>query len=212
MSTDSSHHTDLQPITAPDVDAHPLNWQQLTQKMPTSPLELEIGSGKGLFLLAAGRAHPDRHYLGIELSAKFANRSAARLAKLGLGNVTVLRGDAKKFLHSIVPDDSVERVHVYFPDPWWRNKHKKRRVLNEQTLCDIQRVLRVPGEFHFWTDVLDYYEHIADQVIQFTQLTGPRYVPERAAEHAMDYTTHFERRARLNGQPVYRAIFQKRRV
>ena len=121
----------------------------------------------------------------------------------------MLRGDAKKFLAETVPASSVERVHVYFPDPWWRNKHKKRRVLNEQTLQDVQRVLKDGGEFHFWTDVLDYYEHICKQVMDETGLAGPRYVPERSASHAMDYTTHFERRARLNSQPVYRAIFIK---
>jgi tRNA (guanine-N7-)-methyltransferase len=122
----------------------------------------------------------------------------------------MLRGDAKQFLEKVVPDASVQRLHVYFPDPWWRNKHKKRRVLNEQTIHDIQRVLVPNGEFHFWTDVLDYYEHICGEMMDRTTLYGPRYVPEPVAIHNMDYTTHFERRARLNSQPVYRAVFENR--
>ena len=194
-------------VKAIDLFETPLDWQQIVSQ--PKPVELEIGSGKGLFLQSAASATPDRFFVGIELAAKFANRAAQRLSKSQLENTRMLRGDAKKFLAETVPASSVERVHVYFPDPWWRNKHKKRRVLNEQTLQDVQRVLKDGGEFHFWTDVLDYYEHICKQVMDETGLAGPRYVPERSASHAMDYTTHFERRARLNSQPVYRAIFIK---
>lgn len=192
-----------------DLAAHPLSWEQIIQSVPDRLIELEVGSGKGLFLQSAAQADPSRHFVGIELSNKFANRAAQRIFKLGLNNVTLLCGDAKRFLSQVVPDQAVQCVHVYFPDPWWRNKHKKRRVLNEQTLQDIQRVLTCGGKFHFWTDALDYYEHICQEVMQHAQLVGPRYVPERSVNHAMDYTTHFERRARLNSQPVYRAIFEK---
>ena len=191
-----------------DLFTQPLAWGQIVNG--SRPVELEIGSGKGLFLLSAAAARPDRDFIGIELAAKFANGAAHRLAKRGLENAKLLRGDAKKFLTDVVPDASLVAVHVYFPDPWWRNKHKKRRVLNDQTLLDIQRVLAPGGDFHFWTDVLDYYEHICGQVMDTTSLAGPAFVPQRTAEHSMDYTTHFERRARTHGQPVYRAIFSKR--
>lgn len=192
-----------------DLDRQPVSWAQLVEAFSTSPCELEIGSGKGLFLQSAGLACPDTRFVGIELSAKFANRAAAKANQLGLSNVTVLRGDAKKFLQDAVPSNALAKVHVYFPDPWWRNKHKKRRVLNDQTLEDIQRVLRDGGEFHFWTDVFDYYEHVCNELLRLTRLQGPRYVPQRPAEHSMDYTTHFERRARMHHQPVYRAMFEK---
>src|SRR5690606_30001044 len=139
------------------------------------------------FLQTAATAAPEHYFVGIELAAKFANRAAQRIAKRGLNNITMLRGDAKQFLATTVPDRSLCRLHVYFPDPWWRNKHKKRRVLNEQTLADIERVLMDGGEFHFWTDVLDYYEHICGQVMELTDLAGPHYVPQRTANHAMDY-------------------------
>jgi tRNA (guanine-N7-)-methyltransferase len=207
MSAESFNQPDYSLDRAIDLDRQPVSWSRIIEPFPNHPRELEIGSGKGLFLQSAGRANPHIHYVGVELSAKFADRSAIKARKLDLSNITVLRGDAKKFLQAIVPDHSLEKVHVYFPDPWWRNKHKKRRVLNEQTLRDIQRVLCDGGEFHFWTDVFDYYEHICNEVMQWTGMLGPTYVPQRQAEHSMDYTTHFERRARLNHQPVYRAIF-----
>ncbi len=106
-----------------------------------------------------------------------------------------------------VPDQSVVAVHVYFPDPWWKAKHKKRRVLSDETIVHIQRVLKPNGQFHFWTDVLDYYEVAVPRIVELTSLAGPFYVPEPTASHAMDYRTHFERRTRLNGLPVYRARF-----
>ena len=199
---------DIQTEKAIDLFGTPLTWQQITQQTDR-PIELEIGSGKGLFLQCAAQADPESYFVGIELAAKFANKAAARLHKREIPNALMLRGDAQKFLMDVVPSESVTRLHVYFPDPWWRNKHKKRRVLNEQTIADIQRVLKAGGEFHFWTDVLDYYEHICTEVVDLTDFSGPHYVPERAASHTMDYTTHFERRARTHGQPVYRARFGK---
>jgi tRNA (guanine-N7-)-methyltransferase len=164
-----------------DVLAKAVSWDQL---VPAGAIvELEVGSGKGLFLQSAATELPQHFFLGIELAVKFANRAAERLANSNLHNAKMLRGDAQAFLRDTVPTKSVNRIHVYFPDPWWRNKHKKRRVLNDQAILDIERSLVPSGEFHFWTDVLDYY--------------------------GMDYTTHFERRARLNGQPIYRALFVK---
>ncbi|MEM7558782.1 MAG: tRNA (guanosine(46)-N7)-methyltransferase TrmB [Planctomycetota bacterium] len=205
--TEETTENGSEPIRAWDLLRQPKSWSEIAADQ--SNVEFEIGSGKGLFLQTAAEACPERFFVGIELAGKFANRAAQRLHKRSLSNATMLRGDAKRFLSEVIPDAAVDRVHCYFPDPWWRNKHKKRRVLNEQTLADIVRVLKSDGEFHFWTDVLDYYEHICKLTMDETPLFGPRYVPERGAEHHMDYTTHFERRARTNGQPVYRAIFMK---
>lgn len=199
-------------LTAAAIDLfeQPISWPDIVGG--SRLVELEVGSGKGLFLQHAATCSPDRFFVGIELSLKFANRAAERLQKSGLANVCMLRGDAQKFLKDAVPSNCVNRVHVYFPDPWWRNKHKKRRVLNDQAIFDIERILQADGQLHFWTDVLDYYELICSQIMDTTQLQGPRFVAEKAAQHSMDYTTHFERRARLNGQPIYRAMFEKKNV
>ncbi len=193
-------------VRAHDLFVEPLDWSQLTSRMtdPSQPIELEVGSGKGLFLQQAAAQRPQHNFIGVELSGKFANRAAERIARHSLANVQMLRGDAEAFLLKTVPDKSVVAVHVYFPDPWWRRKHKKRRVLNDDTLAAIERILKPQGQFHFWTDVLDYYELICKHVIERMSLDGPRYVPERAATHDLDYTTHFERRARRNLQPIYR--------
>ena len=92
------------------------------------PVELEVGSGKGLFLANAATANPGHNFLGIELARKYARRAAERVAKRNLANVRVVAGDARLFLARYVPPASLRTVHVYFPDPWWKARHKKRRV------------------------------------------------------------------------------------
>jgi len=100
-------------------------------------------------------------------------------------------------------------VHVYFPDPWWKKRHKKRRVMRKSFLRDVERTLRPGGSLHFWTDVEEYFQTTLELLPACTALLGPLPVPEIPAEHDMAYRTHFERRTRLNEQSVHRAEFRK---
>ncbi|MEX2185518.1 MAG: tRNA (guanosine(46)-N7)-methyltransferase TrmB [Pirellulales bacterium] len=174
-----------------------------------APLELEIGSGKGLFLATAAAAHPERNFLGTEVDRKYAKFVAARCAKRGLSNVRVVQGDALRLLAEWVPDRSLAAVHVYFPDPWWKKRHHKRRVFRPSFVRDIERALVDGGRLHFWTDVEDYFHAALELIAAETKLVGPMSVAERSAEHDLDYRTHFERRTRLSGQSVYRSEFRK---
>jgi tRNA (guanine-N7-)-methyltransferase len=176
----------------------------------TAPLEIEVGSGKGLFMRRAAAAIPDHLFLGIEVGYKYAEFAAGGLAKRNLTNAKMAHGDALAVFNDRVPDDSLEAVHVYFPDPWWKVRHRKRRVLNEPFLKNTYRTLRPGGRLHFWTDVQEYYETTLELIDQIGQLAGPFEVPEPQSEHNMDFHTHFERRTRLNEAPVYRAEFEKR--
>jgi tRNA (guanine-N7-)-methyltransferase len=173
------------------------------------PIELEIGSGKGLFLTRAALDTPQHIFIGMELATKYARESQARLEKQSISNACFIACDAVAVMQHEVKDASLHAVHVYFPDPWWKSRHKKRRVLSDGTILNIQRTLVPGGKLHFWTDVLDYYEEAVARIGELTRLAGPFYVPEPDATHDMDYRTHFERRTRLNGLPVYRARFEK---
>jgi tRNA (guanine-N7-)-methyltransferase len=170
-------------------------------------LEIEVGSGKGLFLSAAAAGDPESDFLGIEILAKYARFTAARLATKDLANARVVHGDAQYFFHAWLADHSVQAVHVYFPDPWWKARHKKRRVMNEHFLSDVQRTLVPGGRLHFWTDVEEYFQTSLEIIAAHTRLSGPHPVEEKPADHDLDYRTHFERRMRLNNAPVYRAQF-----
>lgn len=174
-----------------------------------APLEVEVGSGKGLFLQSAASASADRNFLGIEVARKYARHTAARLAKRNLANAVIVEGDAMRVFRELLPGASLAAVHVYFPDPWWKKRHRKRRVINEAFLQDVVRTLVPGGRFHFWTDVEEYFETGVALVKEHTPLVGPLAVAERSAEHDLDYRTHFERRMRLAELPVYRSEFCK---
>jgi tRNA (guanine-N7-)-methyltransferase len=191
------------------VDELPHPWSATALFGREAPLEVEVGSGKGLFLQSAAAGTPGHDFLGIEIAPKYARFSAARLAKRELTNAVVVQGDAMRVFRELLPDESVWAVHIYFPDPWWKKRHHKRRVMNEQLLKDVTRTLLPSGVLHFWTDVQDYYDLSLALVAQHTPLVGPLAIAERPAEHDLDFRTHFERRMRLSGLPVYRAEFRK---
>jgi tRNA (guanine-N7-)-methyltransferase len=175
-----------------------------------APLEVEVGSGKGLFLQSAAVDHPERNFLGIEIATKYARFAAARLAKHDLKNAVMIHGDAQRLFHEVLPDNSLAAVHVYFPDPWWKKRHHKRRVMNERFVQQIERALNPGGTLHFWTDVQERFDATLEVIAANTALAGPLAVAERPAEHNLDYRTHFERRMRLAEKPIYRAEFKKR--
>jgi tRNA (guanine-N7-)-methyltransferase len=191
------------------IEQLPKPWDQAALFGREAPLEVEIGSGKGLFLTAAAESQPGRNFLGIEVSERYARYCAARLARRGLENARMIEGDGQRVFAEFLPDASVVAVHVYFPDPWWKERHKKRRVLNEQSVVQIQRILSPGGRLHFWTDVEEYYQTGLDLIRINTTLAGPLPVAERPAEHDLDFRTHFERRTRMHGEAVYRAEFRK---
>jgi tRNA (guanine-N7-)-methyltransferase len=200
-----------------DLTNHLKTFEQLPQPWDTSllfsrqaPLEIEVGSGKGLFLRNAAGARPETNFLGIEIAAKYAQFAAAMLVKRNLHNGIVVSGDALRIFAELLPDDSLQAVHVYFPDPWWKKRHKKRRVMQEPLLHNIQRTLLLGGSLHFWTDVEEYFHSTLELIAACTNLLGPLDAPEIPAEHDMDYRTHFERRMRQNNEPVYRAEFRKK--
>jgi tRNA (guanine-N7-)-methyltransferase len=192
-----------------ELETLPLPVQVETLFGRQAPLEVEVGSGKGLFLSSAAPAHPDRDFLGCEIAAKFAKLCAARLAKAELPNARIVHGDAQRLLREGFGDDSVAAVHVYFPDPWWKKRHKKRRVLNTGLVQQVERILVPGGRLHFWTDVEEYFQSTLELLAAETKLQGPVEVAERPAEHHLDYRTHFERRTRMAGETVYRAEYVK---
>ena len=175
----------------------------------SAPLEVEVGSGKGLFLQSAATAVPGHNFLGVEVAQKYAHHTASRLAKRNLDNAVIAHGDAHRVFRELLPDRSLTAVHVYFPDPWWKKRHRKRRVMNEGFLKDVVRTLIPGGRFHFWTDVEEYFQSGLALVAEHTPLLGPLDVAERPAEHDLDFRTHFERRMRLAELPVYRSEFRK---
>jgi tRNA (guanine-N7-)-methyltransferase len=184
-------------------------WNSAAMFSRAAPLEIEIGSGKGLFLAGAAAADPERDFLGIEVAGKYARFAAARLARRGLPNARLIHGDARRLFVELISDGTLSAVHVYFPDPWWKARHRKRRVMNAMLVEHIERSLLHGGALHFWSDVEEYFQATLEILAKATRLVGPLPVAEQPALHDLDYRTHFERRMRLHHQAVFRAEFRK---
>ena len=203
------------PRTKVDASAHTLDltgvegllrWSELFGD--DRPVEIEVGSGKGLFLQNAATLRPDHNFVGIELAKKYARKAAERAAKWKLRNVKVWPGDAKRFLARHVPGQSLQAVHVYFPDPWWKSRHKKRRVFNETLVADVERTLIPGGELHVATDVEEYFGMIQRLVAEHPRFERMPVPETKDAETDLDYLTNFERKYRIEGRPIYRVQYR----
>jgi tRNA (guanine-N7-)-methyltransferase len=184
----------------------PLDWAALFGD--GRPVELEVGSGKGLFLANAAVRAPGHNFVGIELARKYALKAAERLARRSIPNARVLRGDARRLLAGHVAPASVVAVHIYFPDPWWKKRHRKRRVFCEPFVADVARVLVPGGDFHVATDVEEYFGVMRDLMAHHPEFAEQPPPEPTLPEHDLDYLTNFERKYRLEGRPIFRASYR----
>ena len=207
--------TDLLPYfqTLHDLDAaglRTLDWSLFFGNQ--NPVEIDVGSGRGMHLVSAGTEHPQRNYLGIELDYREGRRAARRLQKRRLDNVRVLGADVHQVFDSWIAPHSVDAIHVYFPDPWWKRKHRSRRVFTDRFADECAKLLKPHGLLHSWTDVEEYFGVISalmDHHPLFDKLEPPAEIP---AAHDLDYRTSFERRKRQAGFPIYRGRWQRRPI
>jgi tRNA (guanine-N7-)-methyltransferase len=200
------------PPSTLDLSAHLLAFDALPAPCPpaalfptAAPVELEVGSGKGLFLATASATRPDRNFLGVEIAGGYARLCAGRLAAAGAANARILHGDGTRLVRDLLPDACLAAVHVYFPDPWWKARHRKRRVLSEPFLRQAARVLAPGADLHVWTDVEEYFRETLALAAETGLFAEPVEEPATEPRHDLDYRTHFERRTRLAGAPVWRA-------
>jgi tRNA (guanine-N7-)-methyltransferase len=165
------------------------------------PVVLEIGSGKGRFLIATATERPDCNLVGIEKSLHYHRVIRERVEKRQLTNVRLINHDAFPVLQKMVPDASVAEVHIYFPDPWPRPKEQKRRIVRVEVLEEIKRVLVEGGSGIYVTDHRQYFEKAAPLIEQVfraeRRVPGPDDPPR----------TNYEAKYRAEGRPIYEVRF-----
>lgn len=169
-----------------------------------NPVEIEVGFGKGMFLQSSAQARPNTNFLGIEIERTYVMLTAARLVKRSIANVRLVCTDARWLFKECVAAETVQAVHVYFPDPWWKQRHQKRKLLTPEFTEQCARVLTPGGVLHFVSDVEEYFLQSC-AIIEGQGLLKR----EAAAPAAEDFLTNFERKYRLEGRPIYRTRFQK---
>ena len=167
-----------------------------------APVEIEIGSGDGRFLLARAAADSTRNVLGIERAPAKARRLAARVARLGVPHVRTLQADAA-FVLAIVPAASVAAYHVYFPDPWPKRRHARRRLFTVTFIAALARTLVPGGDLYVATDVGAYM-----RIIRAAVLAGAFIEVTATADHP-GLTTAFARKYRAEGRRLHVARFTR---
>lgn len=185
----------------------PINWAELFGNF--NPVEIEVGMGKGLFLLTAAIGRPETNFLGIEIVRKYQLYATTRFALRKLPNVRTVCADARWVFSHYVPAGSASAVHVYFPDPWWKARHKKRRVFTPGFAADAARVLMTGGRLLIATDVEEYFGVMAGIVRQVPAFREVCSGENRSTVEESGYQTNFERKARQKGTPVWRAEYER---
>jgi len=167
------------------------------------PIEIEIGTGKGTFLLARASARPEMNFLGIEYSRPYAVYAADRFRRAGLTNVRMLRCEAGHFFQFCLADNSLWRVHIYFPDPWPKLKHHRRRLIQPAFIERARHALKLGGQLIVVTDHLDYFHHI-QRVIGEAPGLAVAPMPRMADREGEVVGTNFERKYIAQGRPFYK--------
>lgn len=166
------------------------------------PWEVEIGYGKGKYLLAQARQHPERRYLGVELVSKYHKLLTRRMRHWRAENLVNVRGEALYLLSTVLPRRFAERVHVYFPDPWPKAKHHRRRLFDPETVDLVAGLLRPGGELVFASDFLEYGELVMEIVDGYPGLTVEPVLepwPDGAR-------TNYEAKFIEEGRPILRFV------
>jgi tRNA (guanine-N7-)-methyltransferase len=175
------------------------------------PLQIEIGPGKGTFLVKQAGLRPEINFLGVEWAAEFFRFAADRARRRGLDNVRVLRADAVEFLRFWCADAVAAVVHIYFSDPWPKTRHHKRRVIQDASLRELHRVLQPGGEVRLVTDhpgLWAWYEdHAARHARLFERLPFTRAA---AGDDGEFVGTNYERKFARQGRPFFAMTLGRR--
>lgn len=195
----TNKYTELAPIA-------PTGEILLSKLFPISKeVEIEIGFGRGFFLLNRSRMRPNSNILGIEINRKWATKVSQRCKNEQLFHTYVLAGDAREVLPRLKPNGSISRFFIHFPDPWWKKRHRKRCIVNDVVLQQVTRLLRPQGEFFVQTDVEERVAEYIEKIRSYPELRlqtdsgligdNPYGIPSNRERHAVE-----------DGIPVYRVL------
>jgi tRNA (guanine-N7-)-methyltransferase len=186
----------------------PIDWSQSFGR--TGPLFVEIGFGMGHTLLATARAHPEWNCVGIEVYRPGIGAVLNAIDAERLGNVRIIEGDARVVFANMIAEGSLHRVAIYFPDPWPKSKHHKRRLVNGEFVALVANRLRQGAELHLATDWRDYAEEmraVLDAEPALENLAGTGAFAPRDEDRP---TTRFEARGTRLGHAVWDFAYRRR--
>jgi tRNA (guanine-N7-)-methyltransferase len=158
---------------------------------------LEIGSGKGRFLIGSAIEQPETNFIGIEKSLHYHRVIRERVAKRNLANVRLINHDAFLVLRDMLPGSSIDEIHIYFPDPWPRKREQKRRIIRAEVMKEMARVLVPGGSGIYVTDHREYFEAAAPVIEEFFR--AERRIPQPDDPPR----TNYEAKYRAEGREIF---------
>lgn len=169
----------------------------------SAPLEVDLGCGDGRFLIGQAERFPERNFLGIEKLAGRVETACRKGARVGLRNLRVLRLETSYAIQYLLPPASTEVVHLLFPDPWPKSKHRRRRIVTPEFFATVHRLLAPGGRLRIATDQENYFAAIRAHV-------SPAIFVEETESPAEDFPlTTFEKRYVAQDLPIYRLELRK---
>jgi len=173
-------------------------------------VHIEIGCGKATFLLSQAQAQPDCNFLGIEWASKYYRHAVDRVGRWGLKNVRIIRTEAAQFISDRFIDESVGCFHVYFPDPWPKKRHHKRRLFSPENTKHLLRCLKTGGTIRIATDHADYFQRIQavlDHHSGVFEQVG--FIAAAGTARGERVGTNFERKYLKEQRPIYTIAVRK---
>jgi tRNA (guanine-N7-)-methyltransferase len=174
-----------------------------------APRVLDIGFGDGEALLTAAARYPDIDYLGVEVHEPGVGHLLALIARAGVTNIRVITRDAVDVIAAMIDDDTFDAVNLFFPDPWPKKRHHKRRIVQQDFVGAVARILKARGVLHIATDWANYAEHTVNVVTTsgLFEIIGN----DDAADQPLCFRapTKFEARGRRLGHDVFEFYFRK---
>lgn len=190
-------------LVAPITDIlHPLDPGSMFPAR--QPLEIELGSGDGSFLAAYAQGHPERNFIGVERLLGRLRKLDKKGRRLGLTNLRVLRVEAAYLVRHLLPRECAVAMHIYFPDPWPKQRHQKNRLIQPGFAADAARALAAGGVVHLRTDDENYFA----QVLAVFAASPAFAAAETPAELA-GVRTDFEQEFNARGIPTRLAAFRR---
>lgn len=183
-------------------------WEQPVFIYPASALPItsekiiiEIGPGRGDFLFHLAEKNPDTAVIGIEIKHRRVDKLIRRIETRKLNNVIVMQNDARKALAADFKDQTIDEIHIHFPDPWPKRRHEKNRAINREFLHECFSLLKKGGHIFFTTDYRLYAETVADM---FSKIEGfkPCYQPAMAKESKDAFPTFFAQKWQAQGREI----------
>ena len=169
---------------------------------------LEIGFGDGVSLAEMAKASPDKNFIGIEVHRPGVGRLLHLINENGLSNVRVMDDDAVEIIKNRIPEESLDTVQLFFPDPWHKKRHNKRRIVQPEFVTLIASRLKAGGVFHLATDWEAYAEHMAEVMEASTEFVSSNDEPYSPKPDSRP-TTKFERRGLKLGHGVWDLLYKK---